>query len=47
MQQLLATKRMFDEAGLATAMISTGGTGSVDIGSAMDGITEIQAARTR
>jgi D-threonine aldolase len=43
MQQLLATKRMFDEAGLATAMISAGGTGSVDIGSAMDGITEIQA----
>ncbi len=43
MQQLLATKRMFDEAGLATTTISAGGTGSFDIGGAMDGITEIQA----
>jgi len=43
MQQLLATKHLFDEARLATATISTGGTGSFDIGGAMDGITEIQA----
>ena len=43
MRQLLATKRMFDEAGLATMTVSAGGTGSFDIGGAMDGITEIQA----
>jgi D-serine deaminase-like pyridoxal phosphate-dependent protein len=43
MQQLLATKRLFDEAGLETRTVSTGGTGSFDIGGEMDGITEIQA----
>ena len=43
LRQLLTTKRMFDEAGLATTTISAGGTGSFDIGGAMDGITEIQA----
>ena len=34
---------MFDEAGLAIDNVSAGGTGSFDIGGAMDGITEIQA----
>jgi D-serine deaminase-like pyridoxal phosphate-dependent protein len=43
MQQLLATKRLFDQAGLSTATVSTGGTGSFDIGGGLDGITEIQA----
>ena len=43
MQQLLATKRLFDEAGLSTTTVSAGGTGSFDIAGTMEGITEIQA----
>jgi D-serine deaminase-like pyridoxal phosphate-dependent protein len=43
MQQLIATRRMFDDAGLPIEIVSAGGTGSYDISGAIDGITEIQA----
>jgi D-serine deaminase-like pyridoxal phosphate-dependent protein len=37
------TARMFRDAGLPTEIVSTGGTGTFDIDSTYDGITEIQA----
>jgi D-serine deaminase-like pyridoxal phosphate-dependent protein len=43
MAQLVSTARMLAEAGLPPAIVSAGGTGSYDIGSAVEGITEIQA----
>jgi D-serine deaminase-like pyridoxal phosphate-dependent protein len=41
--QLVSTARMLAEAGLPPAIVSAGGTGSYDISSAVEGITEIQA----
>jgi D-serine deaminase-like pyridoxal phosphate-dependent protein len=43
MDQLVFTARMFRDAGLPTEIVSTGGTGTFDIGSTFDDITEIQA----
>ena len=43
MEQLVLTAAQFREAGLPTAIVSAGGTGSYDISSAVHGITEIQA----
>jgi len=43
MEQLCATARMFREAGLPTEIVSGGGTGTYDISSTFDEITEIQA----
>jgi D-serine deaminase-like pyridoxal phosphate-dependent protein len=43
MDQLASTARMLVDAGLTTAIVSAGGTGSYDISSAVEGITEIQA----
>ena len=43
MQQLVSTAAMFASAGLPTHIVSAGGTGSYDISSAVEGITEIQA----
>jgi D-serine deaminase-like pyridoxal phosphate-dependent protein len=43
MDQLVSTAAMFVDAGLSTQIVSAGGTGSYDISSAIDGITEIQA----
>jgi D-serine deaminase-like pyridoxal phosphate-dependent protein len=43
MEQLVSTARMFADAGLPLEIVSAGGTGSYDISSAIDGITEIQA----
>jgi D-serine deaminase-like pyridoxal phosphate-dependent protein len=43
MQQLIATRRMFEDARLPTGIVSAGGTGSYDISGAIEGITEIQA----
>lgn len=43
MEQLVSTARMFGHAGLTLDVVSAGGTGSYDISSAIDGITEIQA----
>ena len=43
MTQLASTARMFVAAGLPTGIVSAGGTGSYDISSAFEEITEIQA----
>jgi len=43
MEQLASTARMFSKAGLATDIVSAGGTGSYDISSTFEEITEIQA----
>jgi D-serine deaminase-like pyridoxal phosphate-dependent protein len=43
MEQLVSTAEMFRKAGLPTEIVSAGGTGSYDISSGFDGITEIQA----
>jgi D-serine deaminase-like pyridoxal phosphate-dependent protein len=43
MNQLAATARMFAAANLPTTLVSTGGTGSYDIDSTVEEITEIQA----
>src|SRR5436190_2946622 len=43
MNQLVMTAGMLADAGLPPAIVSAGGTGSYDIASAVDGITEIQA----
>ena len=43
MEQLVSTARMLADAGLPPAIVSAGGTGSYDISSEVDGITEIQA----
>ena len=43
MDSLVLTAQLFREAGLATDVVSTGGTGTFDISGAFDGITEIQA----
>ena len=43
MEKLVSTAAMFSGAGLSTSIVSSGGTGSYDIGSAVAGITEIQA----
>jgi D-serine deaminase-like pyridoxal phosphate-dependent protein len=43
MEQLASTARMFAQAGLPTDLVSGGGTGSYDISSTVEGITEIQA----
>ena len=43
MHRLLSTKKMFDQAGLPTDIVSAGGTGSYDISGELEGITEIQA----
>ena len=43
MGQLVSTAGMLADAGLPPAIVSAGGTGSYDIASAVDGITEIQA----
>jgi D-serine deaminase-like pyridoxal phosphate-dependent protein len=43
MAQLVRTANIFSEAGLSTTIVSAGGTGSYDISSTIEGITEIQA----
>ena len=43
MQQLVSTAAMFAAAGLPAHIVSAGGTGSYDISSTVEGITEIQA----
>jgi D-serine deaminase-like pyridoxal phosphate-dependent protein len=43
MDQLVSTAAMFVDAGLSTQIVSAGGTGSYDISSAVERITEIQA----
>jgi D-serine deaminase-like pyridoxal phosphate-dependent protein len=43
MDQLVLTAAMFVDAGLPTHIVSAGGTGSYDISSAVEGVTEIQA----
>lgn len=43
MDALASTARLFVDAGLTTAIVSAGGTGSYDISSGVEGITEIQA----
>ena len=43
MEQLVHTARLFSDAGLATDIVSTGGTGTFDIDSAFPAITEVQA----
>lgn len=43
MEQLVSTAGMLVDAGLPPAIVSAGGTGSYDISSAVEGITEIQA----
>ena len=43
MDQLVSTAAMFVDAGLPTQIVSAGGTGSYDISSTVEGITEIQA----
>jgi len=43
MEQLMLTAGMLADAGLPPAIVSAGGTGSYDIASAVEGITEIQA----
>ena len=43
MEQLVSTAAMYVDAGLTTAIVSAGGTGSYDISGAVEGITEIQA----
>jgi 3-hydroxy-D-aspartate aldolase len=43
MEQLVMTAGMLTDAGLPPAIVSAGGTGSYDIASAVEGITEIQA----
>jgi D-serine deaminase-like pyridoxal phosphate-dependent protein len=43
MDQLVLTAGQFREAGLPTAIVSAGGTGSYDISGTIPGITEIQA----
>ena len=43
MDQLVLTAGQFREAGLPTAIVSAGGTGSYDISGTIEGITEIQA----
>jgi D-serine deaminase-like pyridoxal phosphate-dependent protein len=43
MEQLVLTTEMFVAAGLPTTIVSAGGTGSYDISSTFDAVTEIQA----
>jgi D-serine deaminase-like pyridoxal phosphate-dependent protein len=43
LEQLVLSARMFQQAGLPTEIVSTGGTGTFDISSTFDGVTEIQA----